>query len=223
MAFDLIYLGHSGFEIKTPEQSIIIDPFLQVNQNYDYRNANITDIFLTHGHSDHVGSAIDIAKQCRSQITAIFELANICAQKGVRSNGVNFGSWIEFDWGKAIFVPAIHSSSYDGMYAGEPAGVVFDINGIVIYHAGDTTLFSDMKLIKELYHPEISMLPVGGQYTMDLKHAAIAAEWLGSNITIPIHYNTFGAISVDITRFEMLLQTKGLNCQIMQPDDILQF
>lgn len=224
MAFDLKYLGHSGFEIKIYETSILIDPFLQPNQNiYDFQNANIPDIFITHGHADHVGNSIDIAKNCRSQITAIFELANICSQKGVRTNGVNFGSWIEYDWGKALFVPAFHSSSYDGVYAGEPAGIIFDINGIRIYHAGDTCLFSDMKLIKELYHPDIAMLPVGGHFTMDIEQAGIAAEWIGAKITIPIHYNTFSMISVDITRFDMLLQTKGLNCQIMNAGDILQF
>ena len=224
MAFDLKYLGHSGFEIKIYETSILIDPFLQPNQNiYDFQDANIPDIFITHGHADHVGNSIDIAKNCRSQITAIFELANICSQKGVRTNGVNFGSWIEYDWGKALFVPAFHSSSYDGVYAGEPAGIIFDINGIRIYHAGDTCLFSDMKLIKELYHPDIAMLPVGGHFTMDIEQAGIAAEWIGAKITIPIHYNTFSMISVDITRFDMLLQTKGLNCQIMNAGDILQF
>lgn len=224
MAFDLTYLGHSGFEIKIFERSILIDPFLQASQNeYDYRNANISDIFLTHGHADHVGNSIDIAKHCRSQITAIFELANICSQKGVRTDGVNFGSWIEYDWGKALFVPAFHSSSYDGVYAGEPAGIILDINGVRIYHAGDTCLFSDMKLIKELYHPDIAMLPVGGHYTMDIEQAGIAAEWIGAKVTIPIHYNTFSVISVDIARFEMLLQTKGLNCQIMNAGETLQF
>lgn len=221
MAFDLTYLGHSGFEIKTDKQSILIDPFLQASQQYDYRDKNITDIFLTHGHSDHVGNSIDIAKQCRSEITAIFELANIFGQKGVRTNGVNFGSWIEYEWGRALFVPAHHSSSYDGIYAGEPAGIILEINGITLYHAGDTSLFGDMKLIRLLYHPDIVMLPVGGHYTMDIEHAAIAAKWLNANITIPMHYDTFSLISVDIARFEMLLQTKNLNCQIMKPDETL--
>ena len=211
------------YEIKLQNQSILIDPFLQASQKYDYREVNITDIFLTHAHSDHVGDSIDIAKQCRSQITAVFELANICSQKGVRSNGVNLGGQIDYDWGSAIFVPAFHSSSYDGVYAGEPAGIVFKINGITLYHAGDTSLFSDMKLIKELYHPDIVMLPVGGKYTMDIEHAAVAAEWLSAKITIPMHYNTFSAINTDITRFEMLLVTKGLNCNIMKPDEVLEF
>ena len=106
---------------------------------------------------------------------------------------------------------------------GEPAGVVLEVNGVTIYHAGDTSLFSDMKLIKRLYNPDIVMLPVGGTYTMDIEHAAIAAKWLNAKITIPMHYNTFDAISVDIDRFDMLLQTNGLNCQIMKPDEVLVF
>lgn len=223
MAFDLKYLGHSAFEIKTPERSILIDPFLQVS-NYDYRNENITDIFLTHGHADHLGSAIDIANNKRALITAIYELANYCMQKGSRARGVNFGGWIEYDWGKALFVPAFHSSStIDGVYTGMPAGIILDINDVKIYHAGDTSLYSDMKLIRRLYNPDIALIPVGGTYTMDIDNAAIAALWIGAKITIPIHYNTFDVIEVDIKRFSMMLQTKNLNCQIMQPDEVLQF
>lgn len=224
MAFDLKYLGHSAFEIKTPKQSILIDPFLQASKSYDYRDENITDIFLTHGHADHLGSAIDIANNKRANITAIFELANYCIQKGSRAKGVNFGGWIEYDWGRAIFVPAFHSSStIDGVYTGEPAGVILDINGVKLYHAGDTCLFGDMKTIQELYKPDVVMLPVGGTFTMDIEHAGIAAQWLRAKVTIPIHYNTFDMINVDIKRFSMLLQTKGLTCQIMQPDEVLQF
>jgi len=224
MAFDLTYLGHSAFEIKTHEQAILIDPFLQSSQNYDYRDSNVTDIFLTHGHADHIGSALDISKNKRATITAVFELANYCIQRGAKANGINFGGWLEYDWGRAIFVPAFHSSSSsDGTYMGEPAGVVLEVNGLTIYHAGDTSLFSDMKLIRRLYNPDIVMLPVGGTYTMDIEHAAIAAKWLNAKITIPMHYNTFNAISIDIDRFDMLLQTNGQNCQIMKPDEVLVF
>ncbi len=224
MAFDLTYLGHSAFEIKTAKQAILIDPFLQASRNYDYRDSDITDIFLTHGHGDHLGSAIDISINKRATITAVFELANFCAQKGTRTRGVNFGGWLDYEWGRAIFVPAVHSSSSsDGMYLGEPAGIILDINGVKLYHAGDTSLFSDMKIIKELYNPDIAMLPVGGTYTMDMEHAAIAAEWLNAKVTIPIHYNTFEPISVDINRFEMRMQTLNLNCQIMNPDEVFAF
>ncbi|MGN1125149.1 MAG: metal-dependent hydrolase [Candidatus Gastranaerophilaceae bacterium] len=225
MAFNLIYLGHSGFEFDFNGYSIMIDPFLSINQDYDYREKNITDIFLTHAHADHLGNAIDIANAKRSTITAVFELANFCNDKGAtRSIGINLGSWLNYDWGRAIFVPAKHSSSnINGEYMGEPAGVVFDIAGIKIYHAGDTALFSDIKLIKELYNPDVVMLPIGGTFTMDIEHAAIAAEWLDAKITIPIHYNTFSSIDVDVHQFEMLLQTKGLNCQIMNMNDEILF
>lgn len=223
MAFELKYLGHSGFEIKTHKQSILIDPFLK-DSKYDYRDENITDILLTHGHTDHIGSSLDIAKNKKAKITAIFELANYCADRGTKVQGVNFGGWINFDWGRAIFVHAVHSSSnLEGQYTGEPAGIIMEVNGITIYHAGDTALFSDMKLIKKLYNPEIVMLPVGGMYTMDIEHAAIAASWLKGTITIPIHYNTFKDIETDIHKFQILLLTKDLNCQIMKPDEVLSF
>lgn len=224
MAFDLTYLGHSAFEIKTTDQSILIDPFLQASKEYDYRDSAITDIFLTHGHADHLGNAIDIAINKRATITAIFELANFCTQKGTKTRGVNFGAWLDYEWGRALFVPAFHSSSSsDGTYLGEPAGIILEVSGIRLYHAGDTALFSDMKLIRRLYKPDIVMLPVGGVYTMDIEHAAIAAKWLKATITIPMHYNTFDAIKVDISRFDMLLQTINLNCQIMNPNDVIQF
>ncbi len=224
MAFDLKYLGHSCFEIKTQKQSILIDPYIQASKNYDYREENITDIFVTHGHADHLGSTFDIAKYKQATVTAIFELANICSRNGVKAKGVNFGGWIEYDWGRALFVPAIHTSSYlEGEYAGDAAGIIFQINGVTIYHAGDTALTQEMKMIKVLYKPDIALLPIGGIYTMDIEHAVIAAKWVGAKITIPMHYNTFDAIYVDTTNFEMGLQTHNLNYHIMKPDTMLQF
>lgn len=226
MAFDLKYIGHSGFEINLPDErkSILIDPYLEINKSYNYTNLDITDIFLTHGHSDHIGSSIEISYDKQSIITAVYELANYCFQRGADTRGVNLGNWLEYSWGKAIFVPATHSnSSPNGFYAGIAAGIVFDIRGIRIYHAGDTGLFSDMKLIRELYKPDIVILPIGGTFTMDIEHAAIAAEWLQGTITIPMHYNTFDEIRVDAERFRMLLETKGLNCQIMRQNEVLPF
>ena len=204
----ITYLGHSAFEIKIGDKKILIDPFLVKMPNYDY--SDVTDIFVTHGHGDHLGSAIEISKQTGATITAIFELANYCATKGANVNGINLGAWLDFDWGRVIAVPAFHSSSTpEGIYAGCPCGFVFEIEGKIIYHAGDTNLNSEMKIIGEVYQPDIAMLPVGGQYTMDIEMAVMASEMLNVTAVIPMHYNTFEAINVDITEFERQTREKG--------------
>lgn len=204
----ITYLGHSAFEINTQGSKILIDPFLVKSPSYDY--SGVTDIFVTHGHADHLGSAIEISKKTGAKITAIFELANYCATKGAYVNGINLGSWIDYDWGKVIAVPAFHSSSTpEGIYAGCPCGFVFEIGGKTIYHAGDTCLNSEMKTIGEIYQPDVAILPIGGQYTMDIEAAVIASEWLGVSGVIPMHYNTFEAINVDIAEFERQIREKG--------------
>lgn len=216
---DVRYIGHSAFELKFENNSILIDPFVSVNPNYNWREKNITDIFVTHAHGDHLGQAIEIAKEKDATITAVFELANYCREQGCKVNSVGFGSWLSYDWGKAVFVPAFHTSSLpDGRYAGEPAGIVFEAENVRIYHAGDTALSSEMKTIKELYRPNIAMLPIGGHYTMDVEHAAIAANWVGAQTIIPMHYNTFPEIQADLERFGQLLQANNAKCYAMDPN-----
>ena len=101
----ITYLGHSAFEIQTQNKKILIDPFLIMKPDYNY--SGVSDIFVTHGHSDHLGSAIEISQQTGAKITAIFELANFCSKQNANTNGINLGSWINYDWGKAIAVPAL--------------------------------------------------------------------------------------------------------------------
>ena len=202
------YLGHSAFEIETTGKKILIDPFLICVPNY--KPENIYDIFVTHAHSDHLGSAIEISQKTGAPITAIFELANYCAKKGARTYDVGIDSWSEYSWGRAITVPAFHwCSTPDGIYGGCPCGYIFEIEGKTIYHAGDTSLTSEMKTIGELYQPDIAMLPIGGKYTMDIEHAVKAAEWLGASEIIPMHYNTFDAIKVNISDFERQIREIG--------------
>lgn len=202
------YLGHSAFEIKTEKEKILIDPFLIKSPDYDF--SNTTEIFITHGHGDHLGSAIEISKSTGARITAIFELANYCASKGASSNGINLGGWIDYKWGKVLATPAFHSSSTpEGLYAGCACGYILDINGIKLFHSGDTNLNSEMKVIGELYSPKVAMLPIGGFYTMDIEQATIASEWLNADWVIPMHYNTFDAISVNIEDFENRINAKN--------------
>ena len=198
------YLGHSAFEIETNGKKILIDPFLTMIPNYNPEG--VVDIFVTHGHGDHLGSAIEISKSTGAKITAIFELANYCATKGANVNGINLGGWMNYSWGRVVAVPAFHSSSTpEGVYSGCPCGYIFEIDGQRIYHAGDTCLNSEMKIIGEIYKPEISMLPIGGHYTMDISQAVIASQWLNTKTVIPMHYNTFDAIKVDINEFNTKL------------------
>ena len=212
---EITYLGHSAFEIKINNDKILIDPFLALSPNYNSKG--VTDIFVTHGHADHLGNSIEISKQTGANITAVFELANYCTSKGVTTNGISLGAWIDYNWGRVIAVPAFHSSStQEGIYTGCPCGFIFDINGKTIYHAGDTCLNSEMKIIGELYEPDIAMLPVGGCYTMDIEHAIKAAEWLKASTIIPMHYNTFEAIKVDISEFEREIRALGKMPLVLQ-------
>jgi len=215
---ELKYIGHSAFEIQLEKNSILIDPFVEHNENYNWHDINVTDIFVTHAHSDHLGQAIEIAKEKDATITAIVELAQYLKEQGCKVNPVNFGGWINYDWGRAVFVPASHTSSLpDGRYAGEAAGIVFDVEKFRIYHAGDTGLTADMKIIKELYRPNIAMLPIGGKYTMDVEHAAVAANWIGAQTVIPMHYGTFQGIEADVQKFISLVQMNNTNCAILDP------
>jgi len=220
---DLKYIGHSAFEFKTGDKSIIVDPFVSNNDKYDYKKSNIVDIFVTHGHSDHLGEAIEISKNKKAPITAIAEVAGYCSKQKCKTRPVNLGSWLNYDWGRAIFLPAYHSSTLpDGTYGGVAASIIFDIEGVRIFHAGDTCLHSEMKTYKELYRPNIALLPIGGTYTMDVEHAVVAADWLGAKTVIPMHYNTFPEIQADLQRFAQLMQVNNTNCAILNPEQINQ-
>lgn len=219
---NLEYIAHSAFALDISGKTVLIDPFITQNPlaNYDWKNCKISDILVTHGHGDHLGDAIEIAKDSKAVISAVFELANYCSRFGVKTNGVGLGAKINYDWGSAWFVPASHSSSTpDGVYAGCPAGIILNVNGTKIYHAGDTSLSSEMSLIKEVYKPQVALLPIGGQYTMGVDEAAIACKLLGVEKVVPMHYNTFPAISADAKVFKYKAETYGIEAVIMNPGD----
>ena len=191
------------------------------NPKYDWKKEPVRDILLTHAHGDHLGQAIEIAKDLDIEITAVPELAAYCKEQGAKAKSISLGCWLQYSWGRAIFLPAFHSSSLpDGRYGGCPASIFLDIAGARIYHAGDTCLSGEMKTIKELYAPQIAMLPIGGNYTMDVEHAAIAAKWLGVKTVIPMHYGTFPEIEADVERFIKLVNLNNTSVGVLDPEKI---
>ncbi len=208
----ITYLGHAAFRFTSPKGVVLyIDPFLSGNPKTppEWKTVEKADlILLTHGHGDHVGDTLAIAEKTQAKIVAMPELGRYLTRKGAKNViGMNKGGTFHSHGIAITMVHAIHSSSVtEGdqvIYTGEPAGFVIRFeNGFTLYHAGDTGVFGDMKIIGELYQPEVSILPIGSHFTMDPREAAYAAKLLGSKYVIPIHYGTFPVLTGTVEDFQ---------------------
>ena len=197
----ITWLGHATVLITTPKgTTILIDPFIEHNPKYPkgYKLPEKIDLLLvTHGHMDHIADAVPVAKKHGPIAIGMVELMGWLQSKGVKEGvGMNIGGSPRHADVTLTLTEARHSSSItDGdhtFYAGEPTGFVIAIdNGPTLYHAGDTTVFSDMQIIRDLYHPDLAMLPIGDHYTMGPKAAAVAAKYIGAKTILPIHWGTF--------------------------------
>jgi L-ascorbate metabolism protein UlaG (beta-lactamase superfamily) len=205
------WLGHAAFLLKT-QSSILIDPFISGNPAAPCKPEDIRcDIIcITHGHGDHLGDAVFIAKANSAPILAIHEIARYAEENDVEAIGMNLGGCVEHKGVRFTMVQAWHSSGIDasgfGFSGGDPAGFVISSEKVV-YHAGDTCLFSDMKLIGELYKPDIALLPIGNRFTMDPTQAAKAAALIKSDVVVPMHYNTFLTIEQNPKEFKSLVES----------------
>lgn len=223
---EIIYHGHSFVEIKTNEFTIYIDPFITGNplSDIDAEDAKCDYIILTHGHSDHVGDTIEIARGKNVTVIAVVELTDYLGKNGLSVHGMNIGGAFEFPFGKVKLTIAHHSSSImNGPYAGEPAGLILDIGDKTIYHAGDTALFYDMKLIGEMNKIDFAFLPIGDNFTMGIDDAVKAAGFLNAKNIIPIHYNTFNVIMASENEFKRKIESIGKICTILKSGDSLKF
>lgn len=212
----ITWLGHATVLIQTPKgTNILIDPFIEHNPKYPKGfklPEKIQYVLLSHGHGDHISDAAPVAKKHGSNVVAIYELAAFIQQQGAEKiTGMNLGGTVQLDDVAVTMVEAKHSAGAEGkngtQYAGVATGFVLTISGgPVLYHAGDTTVFSDMKLIKELYHPELAMLPIGGFYTMGPREAALAAHFLEPKAILPIHFGTFPPLTGTPDELDNLLK-----------------
>ena len=209
---DIRFLGHACFELTEGDTRVLIDPFLTGNPKAaaDASELEPTHIFLTHGHADHLGDTVDIAKRTGAQVVAIVELANEIGESGVDSVAdPNIGGTVEFDGGWVRLVPAWHTAVTPGGTPHTPAGLVVNLGGKVVYHLGDTALFSDLQLVKARDDIDVALMPIGGHYTMDRHDAVAAAELVGAKEVIPCHYGTFPPIETDAQAFKSDVEGKG--------------
>jgi L-ascorbate metabolism protein UlaG (beta-lactamase superfamily) len=221
------YHGHSVVQIQVNGKNIIIDPFITGNQLTELKleDVNPDVIILTHGHSDHVGDTVELAKRNNALVIANHELSTFLGWQGVNTYAMHIGGAREFEFGKVKLTQAFHGSSYitenkEIIYCGMPAGILFMAEGKTVYHAGDTALFSDMKLIGERHPIDLAFLPIGDNFTMGPEDAAYAAKLLGAKTIVPIHYNTFPPIKQDPKQFIEMLENK--NGKVLEPGDFIE-
>ncbi len=220
----ITWFGHSCFLLEGSKR-ILIDPFLSQNPLAPVKPEDVdADIILvTHGHGDHLGDAAEISKRCKAPVICIYELSIILGKRGVEAIGMNIGGTYRLEDVSVTLVKAVHSadvvSGDEIISAGNPVGFVINMDGVVIYHAGDTDVFMDMKLIGEIYRPRIAMLPIGDFYTMGIRGALKAIELLKPEIVIPMHYNTFPPIKQNPEEFKREAEKLGVKVIILKPGE----
>jgi len=213
----ITYYGHSALFVESASAKVIIDPFLSGNPNSGIAPGDIAAdaVLLTHGHSDHFGDALEIAANNNCPIFAVYELAEYCRRKGAQVKHMNTGGSHTYAGFTVKYTQAFHSSSItEGdtwIYAGQPAGILLTVDGKTLFHAGDTALFGDMRLIGERNAIDIAALPIGDMLTMGPDDALLAARWLRAEKVIPLHYNTFPDIAQDGAGFCGRLRQEGID------------
>lgn len=195
------YYGQSCFALETTKKKLLFDPFIVNNplaNQIDIKSIEADYILVSHGHGDHVADLITLAKQTDATVIAMPEIIDWVQKQGIEKvHAMNFGKYA-FDWGTVRMVVATHSSSLpDGSYGGNPAGFVLEIDGRQIYFAGDTGLTIEMKVLADIYNLDYAILPIGGNFTMDVDDALVATKYMECNTVIGVHYNTFPVIEID--------------------------
>lgn len=215
---EIVFHGHSALSIVTQNHHLLIDPFLTGNPLAQVKPDELSPdfILLTHGHNDHLGDTVAIAKRSGATVITSHELANWLGWQGIETIGFSIGGTIQMDWGTVKAYPAIHGNGYideekqEIIYMGPPMGMLLTIEGKRIYHAGDTALFSDLQLVRGDQPLDLAFLPIGDHFTMGPSDAIQAAKWLQAERVVPVHYDTFPPIRQDADAFIQALAESGI-------------
>jgi len=202
---DIRFLGHAAFQLTDGTSTVLIDPFLTGNPRAAVTadELDATTILVSHGHGDHLGDTVDIARRTGATVVAIVETAGEIGSNGVADvRDPNLGGTVRFDWGSVKLVPAWHTATTPSGTAATPAGLLVEFGGRTIYHLGDTCLFSDLQLVGRGRTIDVALVPIGGHYTMDRFDAVEAARLIGATTVVPIHYDTFPPIVTDAQAFK---------------------
>lgn len=224
------WLGHSAFKLESQNGTkIYIDPFLSQNPATPdaFKNPDDADIILlTHGHEDHVGDTLDIAKKTGCKVAAQVELSHLLKKHGLEEDQrieFNKGGTVDFEDFSVTMVNANHSSSFQGEYAGEAAGLILSFDDdIAFYHMGDTNIFSDLEIYREIYQPHVVAIPIGDYYTMGPQEAAICCEMLNPKIAVPVHYGTFPPLTGTPEEFSTFVEEYS-DAEVKVPEPGEQF
>jgi len=213
------WIGHSALLLEG-SRKVLIDPFLTGNPVSETSVDDITEcdiVIVTHDHGDHLGDSFDICKKTGATLVSLFEIAVKAEEEGLKAEQMNVGGTIENNGVKVSMVPALHTATLGGT----AVGVVVELDGVSVYHAGDTGLTMDMTLIGEMYKPDIAFLPIDGRFTMTPRLAAKAVEMLKVPRVVPIHYNTFPAIESSPEEFKSLVGFRS-EVIILKPGEIIK-
>jgi L-ascorbate metabolism protein UlaG (beta-lactamase superfamily) len=217
MAITITFLGHAAFLLDDGIRAVAIDPFLTGNPVAAKKPEEIRcqAIVVTHGHADHLGDTVAIARANKATAYAAYEITEYLQSQGVSVEPANPGGKVATEFGWIALTQAFHSSSYEGRYMGMACGAVIHLGGVTVYHCGDTGIFGDMKLIGQLYRPDIALIPIGDRFTMGPELASRAAELIAPKVAIPMHYRTWPLLAQDASGFK----PQGVEVKILEPGE----